>query len=102
MTWFKIKISLFGYLLKLLPDNRRRLAMNNMVKLFMDLIGEGEFISEMLRSSEKAFKIKESKKYATTEEEIEASLKGFTTLLPYRVHFTNNLRNLRIKNGLTP
>lgn len=86
----------------LLPKKQSQKLLNNLINNLIDQFGEDEFISRFLISVERTFKTKTSKKFKTTEEEVDHDLTLYPQLVPYRLYFINTLKNLRVKHGLNP
>ena len=86
----------------LLPKKQRQKVLSSFINYFMDTLGKDEFVSKLLESAERTFKVKESKKYNTTEEEVDHELEDYPQLIPYKLYFVHTLRNLRVKHGLNP
>lgn len=93
---------LLKIILKCLPKKQRQKLLNNLIDNLVGALGEDEVISRLLRSTEKTYNAKNSKKYETAEEEVDHELIDYPKLIPYRVYFVNTIRNLRVKNGLNP
>ena len=93
---------LLKIILKYLPKKQRQKILNSLINSLVRDLGEDEVVSRLLKSTEKTFKVKESKKYKTAEEEVDHELMDYPKLVPYRVYFLNTVRNLRVKNGLNP
>jgi len=86
----------------LLPKKQRQKLLNNLINNLVGNFGEDEVISRLLRSTEKTYNAKNSKKYGTAEEEVDHELIDYPKLIPYRIYFVNTIKNLRVKNGLNP
>lgn len=86
----------------LLPKKQRQKVLNSILNTLIDKVGENEIISRLLSHTEKTFKVENSKKYNTTEEEVDHELMEYPKLVPYRIYFINTIRNLRVKHGLNP
>jgi len=104
ISYIPIPRFIFFFIVSHLPRKRRLIFQNNATNLMIDNMGESQFISAMLNAMEKTFKVEVSKNYPSTEAEIEEAfnLETHPKFLPYKNYFTNTLRNLRVKNGLSP
>ena len=86
----------------LLPKKQRQKVLNRTIDYLIEQVGEWEVATRLLVSMERTFKVETSKKYKTTEEEIDNELMKYPKLIPYKIYFTNTLRDLRTKHGLNP